>query len=324
MAGEERSEEDGREIMMRDFWNLIHRNYEGSIPAGFIFLPGERLSIPAFGWAPRTWMSGKDEDHPYPLSMVGKPTELHQEGLLVHYPGFLLHCGDARMVLGTDKASDWELTFPTDKSLTERYRATNTKELGRPHVAQKVRLCEGSDFGIILSSPKPGESPPEIGLLVEIYNEMWRRKEPERVNKKIYCCQIIRRVVVCRISDASTLAAGFHLPSGKLGQPPIGELMPEDTMWFVDGYLDSKIRKDFLRPRTPIKAEDKIGSVTFGSLSAVKANALNPRTPTVSPPVSTPTTNGNSSPKVEPNQEEKGGQADPNTVNNIVKWLTRW
>ncbi|KAH8591006.1 hypothetical protein B0O99DRAFT_675578 [Bisporella sp. PMI_857] len=245
----------GREQKMQDFWTLIHRTYEGSIPAGLIFLPGERLSKAGFGWAPRTWMSGKDEDHPYPLTMVGKPTELHQEGLLVHYPGFLLHSGDPRVVLAANH-TERKVEFPVDRHLAEWYRATviekdeedRETQAAQENILRSLNLNKAPDFGIILSRPKPSEWPPEIGLLVEVYREIWRRKEPERVNKKIYCCQIIRRMQVSRIAPPST---HFSLPSGNLHDAPIGELMPEDSMWCVDGYQDIKTREQLLRPNMP-------------------------------------------------------------------------
>lgn len=266
-----------REMMMRDFWTLIHRNYEGSIPAGLIFLPGEKLSVPGFGWAPVTWLSGKDEDHPYPLNVIGKPTELHQEGLLVRYPGFLLHGGHPTRVLRSN-AIIGDLIFPIDQYLSEWYKITATKDHSHDQARQKVinRLRDNANpepkrpqFGIILSRPKPREWPPEIGLLVEIYSEMSRRKEPRRVNKKIYCCQIICRLWVSRASYKETHldketnpASSSRISSGGHDESPIGELMPEDTLWFVDGYQDFKVRDDSRRPKMEGGAEDKKGTMS--------------------------------------------------------------
>lgn len=255
---------------MRDFWTLIHRSYEGSIPAGLIFLPGVRLSIPGFGWAPVTWLSGKDEAHPFPLNVIGKPTELHQEGLLVQYPGFLLHGGDPDVILRSNHLKE-DLKFPIDHYLSEWYEATAIEEPSHDQAVQnvitRVRVDEENaqsppkrpQFGIILSRPKPREWPPEIGLLVEIYSEMWRRKEPQRVNRKIYCCQIIRRLKVSRVTKPPE--SGFQVPSGKRKDSPIGELMPEDTLWYVDGYQDSKTREESRRPGRPMGGDDKKGSV---------------------------------------------------------------
>jgi hypothetical protein len=246
---------------MQEFWTLIHRSYEGSIPAGLIFLPGKRLSIRGFGWAPTTWLSGQTEDYPYPLSVVGKPTELHEEGLLVQYPGFLLHCGDPSVVLQTDHTLP-DLVFPTDQFMSEWYKTSSTRDRIDDGAAQRVisRLRQNEDigrrpqFGIILSRPKPRERPSEVGLLVEIYREMSRRKEPQRVNRNIYCCQIIRRVWVSRTTK----------PVSKFRPKitPLGELMPEDTLWYVDGYQDSRASEEFARSGISEGAEDKKGAIS--------------------------------------------------------------
>jgi hypothetical protein len=105
--------------MMRDFWTLIHETYEGSIPAGLIFLPGEKLARVGFGWAPTTWMSGNDESYPYPLTSIGRPTELRPGGLLVQYPGFLLHGGGPSLILATNYGGPRELIFSTERHLSE-------------------------------------------------------------------------------------------------------------------------------------------------------------------------------------------------------------
>jgi hypothetical protein len=275
---------------MQDFWTLIHRTYEGSIPAGLIFLPGEKLTILGFGWAPTTWMSRTEESYPYPLTFVSKPTELRPEGLLVQYPGFLLHGGDPSLILATNHGDSRELVFPTERHLSEWYKAIVVDPPDLSPVANKIlqrtksNFTQGEStddgqrskppsFGIILSRSKPGEWPEEIGLLVEVYHELWRTKEPERINKKIYCCQIIHRVRVCRVPKPSPKLP--KLPkeanyskkatkqdadendwvlSGKPGHRPIGEAMPEDTLWCVDGHIDT--RDAFGRPSTPTKIKN--------------------------------------------------------------------
>jgi hypothetical protein len=297
-GGEESDRRQGREQMIQEFWTLIHRTYEGSIPAGLIFLPSERLSKVGFGWAPSTWMSSKDEDHPHPLTMVSQATELHQEGLLVHYPGFLLHGGDPRLVLAANYSGERKVEFPVDRYLTEWYTATVIPEDEEDEqirhqtrdqtpaardIITNLNKNKAPYFGIILSRPKPRESPPEIGLLVEVYREIWRRKEPERVNKKIYCCQIIRRVQVSRIASPSHNK--FSLPSGNPNEPPIGELMPEDSMWCVDGYQNIKDREQLLRSSTqqprvndsvPLPPQNILDAVTSPSSTrrAVKSQSV--------------------------------------------------
>ncbi|KAK4214243.1 hypothetical protein QBC37DRAFT_284212 [Rhypophila decipiens] len=241
------------EGMMEAFWSLINKNYEGSIPAGLIFLPGERLSGPGFGWAPKTWMSASDEKYPYPLGIPSKPTELHNEGLLVQYPGFLLQCGHPNRILGTNLTkSKSTLAFPIDQNLSEWYHVRPLEEARTEFDPARMMFSKSHgtsqlEFGIILSRPKPREWPDEeIGLLVHIWRETWKRKEPERISRKYLYSQIVRHVLVSRRSTVREERKHYQLPAGKLNDQPIGEAMPEDTLWYVDGY-----RQDRDQPRIP-------------------------------------------------------------------------
>jgi hypothetical protein len=175
--------------MVCDFWTLIHKNYEGSIPAGLIFLPGEKLPSRGFGWAPTIWMSAKDEYYPYPLTIPSRPTELHEEGLLVQYPGFLLQCGHPNAILGSNLGRSG-LKFPVDQYMSEWYQVQPIGKV-RAEYGAAQRLLPRTfahappEFGVILCRPKPREWPEEIGVLVEIYRETWKRKEPERVRLEL-------------------------------------------------------------------------------------------------------------------------------------------
>ena len=241
------------EGMMQDFWTLIHKNYEGSIPAGLIFLPGEKLSGPGFGWAPKTWMSAHDEDYPYPLSIPSRPTELHEDGLLVQYPGFLLQCGHPNTILGSNLAMS-SLSFPIDQSMSEWYQVKALDGARTEFGATQMMLSKSHEpshleFGVILSRPRPREWPEEIGLLVQIYRETWKRKEPERISRRYFYCQIVRHVLVSRTAPPPKLKK-FKLPAGQMGDHPIGEAMPEDTLWYVDGYQPNRDK-----PRQQPKSE---------------------------------------------------------------------
>lgn len=239
--GDEEERKSKRERMMCDFWTLIHRNYEGSIPAGLIFLPGDKLPLQGFGWAPTSWMSAKDEYYPYPLSIMSKATELHEEGLLVQYPGFLLQCGHPNAVLGSNLGKSG-LKFPIDQYISEWYQIKAIGGASRAEYGAAQKILPRTfahappEFGVILCRPKPREWPEEIGVLVEIYREAWKRKEPERVSRKYYYCQIVRRVWVSRYVPTPEELRNYRLPAGRTGDPPIGELVPEDTFWYVDGY----------------------------------------------------------------------------------------
>ncbi|KAI9150774.1 hypothetical protein HJFPF1_10551 [Paramyrothecium foliicola] len=218
-----------RQEMMKDFWKLINRYYEGSIPPGMIFLPPERLSLPGFGWSPVNWMSGVDEDYPFPLNQMNYPTELRDEGLLVRYPGIILHCGDFMAILNDmDKT---EFSFPVDRELNEWYKV-HRFELERQEVKDSIMRRRETDpdsyFAIIISRPRPRERVDEIGLLVQVYQSLWRRKEVDNARHMIHYCQIISRIKMCR-----TRPDDFKEPIDAV----IGELTDEDQCWCVDDYM---------------------------------------------------------------------------------------
>src|SRR5689334_4831978 len=68
-----------RDQLMKEFWTLFEREYEGNIPPGLIFLPGEKLALQGFGWAPRSFMEAYKLDHPDPFikGPSWKPTRLN-------------------------------------------------------------------------------------------------------------------------------------------------------------------------------------------------------------------------------------------------------
>jgi hypothetical protein len=61
------------------------------IPAGLIFIEGERLKEEGFRWAPSSWMNRLGQRFPYPMSKKrDHPSLLMRNGLLVQYPGIIL------------------------------------------------------------------------------------------------------------------------------------------------------------------------------------------------------------------------------------------
>lgn len=215
---------------MKQFWKSFDGRWPDSIPPGIIFLPGDRVQIPGFGWAPRTWLSAHEVDFPDPLSFVDSTAELHDpntpspqsvtnRGLRVCFPGFLLFA-ERRDILLTANAQSRSFHFPVDQGLQKWYKveATNddisTSFLGNGS-------SEDKPLAIILSR-SPQEFPPEIGLLVQIYkesNEVIRTqtisREGQRDNHKVVDipidedeksalhCEILHRVKVSRDTEVS-------------------------------------------------------------------------------------------------------------------------
>jgi hypothetical protein len=204
--------------MMKDFWETIDDRLGGSIPAGIIFLRGDKVAIQGFRWAPRSWMEAHELDHPDPLSSFNYPTRLDgRQGLHVQYPGFILHCPNRKLLLRTD-FTESKFTFPVDRGLLEWYcveladnleieeeegnkdnKHNQAQNSRRSHIYPLIEEPQGtmSDLAIILSRSRPREAPAEIGLLVEIYQK--RERQENGRDDIVYCCKIIHRVRVSRV-----------------------------------------------------------------------------------------------------------------------------
>lgn len=256
-----------------------------------IFLPGAKVEgHQGFGWAPRTWLSAHEIDYPNPLNHWTGKTDLLSTGLEVKYPGFLLHTmgKDTRShILGMDQGTNTRhFTFPANRYLLEWYSAKPVDEPAPsflPGIASKKTA-----LAIIISRPRPVESPPEIGLLVEIWREEDDRQELPR---KIYSCKIIRRIHIWRDMNPLYLAGpdrngpqgSISGRSGDNAASPhwkiiggtlagssfcLGESVPADQRWVVDGYITR-------RPR-PSATSNPIGTQRTQAAVSSEPPASNP------------------------------------------------
>ncbi|KAK8133476.1 hypothetical protein PG984_005488 [Apiospora sp. TS-2023a] len=235
-----------RRERMKDFLNLISKHYPGSIPAGIIFLPTERLRLPGFGWAPATWASGDNEDYPYPLSRMEHTTKLVSEGLIVRYPGVLLHCEELAAVVNNEM--DHGFSFPVDQELNEWYRVDLINENKLPRIDQigAGRSNRNANYmlAVIISRPRPKERLPEIGLLVEIYQSRRRRHEKQTLDETLFYSRTLCRVRVSRISPVS-----WKEPRDQV----IGERTKDDQLWCVDDYSSFQTLDEELAPKSWIR-----------------------------------------------------------------------
>lgn len=216
---------------MKQFWTSFDHKWRDAIPPGIIFLPGDRVQIPGFGWAPRTWLSAHEVDFPDPLSFVDSTAELYDpstpsphsvtnRGLRVCFPGFLLFA-ERRDILLTTNAQSRFFHFPVDQGLQEWYKVEATDD-ERSTSFLENGSSEDKPLAIILSRSRPQEFPPEIGLLVQIYkesNEIIRTQNVSRERqrdiddavavpidedkKPALHCEILHRVKVSRDTEVS-------------------------------------------------------------------------------------------------------------------------
>ncbi len=149
---------------------LLLRNLP-EIPAGLIFMPGQRLKNSPFRWAPRTWMIGDNPRYPDPFvnpistylptgySMTLAQSVLTDRGLLVRYPGYRLR--GARSIR-------FDFDFPTDLTLRRWYQVRRLF----PGIVTDLTLekKQSIKLGIICCRPNAGVLP-EIAVLVFIEGE---------------------------------------------------------------------------------------------------------------------------------------------------------
>lgn len=112
-----------KDELMKMFWTIFDRRWPDSIPPGIIFLPGDRVQIPGYGWSPRTWLSAHEVDFPDPLSFADSTAELDTRddsprGLKVRYPGFRLYAENRHIFFSTDKQHK-AFYFPVNQHLQE-------------------------------------------------------------------------------------------------------------------------------------------------------------------------------------------------------------
>ncbi|KAF2105388.1 hypothetical protein BDV96DRAFT_608286 [Lophiotrema nucula] len=229
------------EQSMADLWALLDENSPGSIPSGIIFLPGNRLSLRGFGWAPNTWMSGESIDYPDPLEVAKMGARLvHHKGLNVHFSGFVLHARHTRTIF-------WPRTgeavhFPSDSTLLEWYqieKADNAAEKFKGKLLEKVR-----QFAVILCRPKPRETN-EIALLVDITKTISRRMPGSPKERKVFEAYIICRVWIKRQIDFDRSHKWRELIHRNDNESDFicGEELDTDQEWYIDGYTDPPVEQ---------------------------------------------------------------------------------
>jgi hypothetical protein len=212
-TGAEYSQEE-LDRRMQKLLDLLSVRDPCPIPPGIIFLPGSRLPIQGYRWAPRTWLSGSAVDPPDPLLLNASKARLNKHhGLEVKFPGFLLHRPPETNVF-TDHE---KFHFPTGLSLGEWYRVLRAEE--------EKNLTRSRTLAII-APQLPPVNLKEIALLVAIV-----KKEAN-----ILFVEILHRVWINVESDPKALKElQRNFRTAQCGGMPCGELLSAEQIWCVDG-----------------------------------------------------------------------------------------
>lgn len=261
-------------MLIRAFWRELHATYLNCIPPGIIFLPGKKLALQGYGWAPETWLSAHEVDFPDPMASWAESTNLlDSRGLIVKYPGYRLIAEREEVrqgILKLDHITAMDgFTFAADNSFREWYMVRRADPL-TVDVAGHDRLQKSqSPLAIILSRPPPSSTTPEIGLLVEIYRideeRTLDRGDGRRAQR--YMCHRVMRVHVSRATRAAKTPdkASPSDPSSMRSRASttlcIGQSLPSTQTWVVDSRLDVPPRfaqAQVPRPKTPTTAPGHI------------------------------------------------------------------
>ncbi|KAJ3549419.1 hypothetical protein NM208_g520 [Fusarium decemcellulare] len=175
---------DNLDARMKCFLEALYDAYPNSIPPGIIFVPGRRLAVEGFGWAPCTWMVGQNVAHDDPIFNQATTAELTLNGLLVRYPGFLLRSSENRIY---DTTED-KFSFPCDILLLEWYCVQScdedTERLpnmdGLAIISSREDVRENKVIGLLVSVKKTRRPKLYVEILKRVW--IWRERDQARIN----------------------------------------------------------------------------------------------------------------------------------------------
>ena len=177
---------DGRNVAherMAEFLHMLDATPGLGIPSGIIFLPGSKLSIEGFEWAPSTWLT--KHLHPHRLfDPVGQAATLMRDGALVRFPGILLHCPKK----GVEGSTFW---FPVHESMHKWFKVKVDVEPEKWTQFWQDASCPSSPDPAIIMCNGDARDKWEVGVLVrskgflkkgeirlvEILSRVWIRLE---------------------------------------------------------------------------------------------------------------------------------------------------
>ncbi|KAI0869375.1 hypothetical protein GGS24DRAFT_478972 [Hypoxylon argillaceum] len=203
----------------------IDSHSELGIPAGIIFLPPPMLQMEdvpetrGYAWAPRTWLS--KQVHPYPLyESVHQAALQCKHGLLVRFPGLLLHCtGDY-----PTKKKFW---VPLSQSMHEWLKIdTQTDKEGIQFWQEQVMRGPDKKHATIILSCPTFRDKWDIGILV--------RKKGELRNNQVRWVEHVCRVRVRLETNPNTIQERVKIFRQGKGEAVFGTRI-EEREWCIDG-----------------------------------------------------------------------------------------
>lgn len=208
------------------FLDLLDATPGLGVPSGIIFLPGPHLrssnvaETKGYGWAPRSWLTR--QAHAYPLLRALRPTAgMHKRGLLVTFPGVLLHCPAKPIRQGM-------FWIPAHQTMHKWYKVT--VNLPESDVADfwRSKVRPNGDTSIIMSAKEPRDRW-EVGLLVQKKGKGQLTRGTVRWVERL-CTVFIRLETNPNIITEQMTRVREHGDEMMLG-----ERLEMGTQWCIDG-----------------------------------------------------------------------------------------
>ena len=216
---------------------LMDLDRHSAIPAGMIFLPGERLNAKGFGWAPISWLSMREIDVPDPFQIQAPKAEWSpHNGLTVKFPGIRLLEVNPRSGDSNPLGTQGTFHFSVNRHRLEWYSVTEVTDDILPDVSK----LEDMELALIL--PRyPLEAPREIALLVSIYT----------TRHGTYYVWIQCRVWIRRETSEHTIRDWQkEFDQGTSANLLCGQVLQERKTWCVDSK-ERPIQQEPVAPPPP-------------------------------------------------------------------------
>lgn len=231
------------EQRMVEFLDLMDQRV--GIPPGMIFLPGPRLPVRGFGWAPASWMTKRSREAAAPLFVAEQRLSLlTRRGLQVQYPGIRLHPGRSGDAVGP---RFWIPLDPTPHHLRRWLRVSfapdSPAQAGDWDTKVWAPACAGAELPCIIRSRFEQHAEPEMALLVRGLSRRHEAPAEGAVRvagqnrKDVFWVQTLCRVRIQRETDSAVVAKHVEDFRLRVDMMTWGETLDGDQRWVVDGEV---------------------------------------------------------------------------------------
>jgi hypothetical protein len=213
---------------------LVLMDQRVGIPPGMVFLPGPKLPVRGFAWAPRSWMTRRSRDAGAPLLATDQRMSfLTLRGLQVQYPGVQLNPRRG----AAEPPCFW---IPTARNLRRWLRIRYARDMpdqgDADWAAAWAAACAGPEQPCIIRSRFDEHDEPEMALLVK---RVARRESsaPSQSRSDVFWVKALCRVWIKVETDTAVVARHSENFRLHVDRMTWGEALDGDQRWVVDGEV---------------------------------------------------------------------------------------